>query len=122
MGPPTIRLQSGLYPQIQSSGTTFRPTISPAISFAPPLDDRPQDAEQLQDALASAGVDLKAEEFNLSNALMTSTTPQATSFVFPPTYGGGLQLQQQVDDGKLIFNRAILSRYVDRIGISLQLF
>jgi hypothetical protein len=92
------------------------------ISFAPPVDDRPQDAEQLQDALASAGVDLKAEEFNLSNALMSSTIPQATSFVFPPTYSGGLQLQQQLGDGKLIFNRAVLSRFVDRIGISLQFF
>jgi hypothetical protein len=122
MGPPAIRLQTGLYPVQPSIGQSFRPTISPTpptFAAPPPLEDRPQDAEQLQDALASAGVDLKAEEFNLSHALMApsgTTGPQATSFVFPPTFTGGL-LQQQIDEGKLIFNRAVLSRFVDKIGM-----
>jgi hypothetical protein len=122
--PPNIRLQTGLYPP-QTSISQFRPTISPQPTIpslpapAPVQEDRPQDAEQLQDALASAGVDLKAEEFNLSQ-LMTpsSAAPQSSPFVFPPTYGGPLQLQQQIDEGKLIFNRAVLSRFVDRIGTS----
>jgi hypothetical protein len=127
MGPPAIRLQTGLYPPQPSIGG-FRPTISPSPIFAPPPpppvpEDRPQDAEQLQDALASAGVDLKAEEFNLSQ-LMTpnsATNPSLTGFSYIPSIGGTLQLQQQLqqqmDEGKLMFNRAVLSRFVDKIGI-----
>lgn len=84
-------------------------------------EDRPQDAEQLQDALASAGVDLKAEEFNLSQIMTPSsaTAPQSNSFLFPPSYGGIQVSQQQTDEGKLIFNRPVLSRFVDKIGIPL---
>lgn len=128
MGPPSIRLQSGLYP---SPSPSFRPGISPlasnpTFSMPPPPsttvtipEDRPQDAEQLQDALASAGVDLKAEEFNLSQIMTPSSAiaPQPNSFVFPHTYGGIQVPQTQTDEGKLIFNRPVLSRFVDRIGI-----
>ena len=127
MGPPTIRLQSGLYPpQPSISGQSIRPSISPVpiLSMPPPStlqEDRPQDAEQLQDALASAGVDLKAEEFNLSQILTptSTTTPQPPPFMFPQTYGAPIQVQQQLDEGKLIFNRPALARLVDRIGISI---
>src|SRR5271169_307225 len=95
MGPPTIRLQTGLYPpQPSISGQSIRPSISPVpiLSMPPPSripEDRLQDAEQLQDALASAGVDLKAEEFNLSQLLTpgSTTTPQPPPFIFPQTYG-----------------------------------
>jgi len=122
MGPPSIRLQTGLYPsQPPISGTNIRPaptlSMPPPSSIAPrPPEDLPQDAEQLQDALASAGVDLKAEEFNLSQLMTPSsaTIPQPSPFILPPTYG--LQLQQQIDEGKLIFNRPVLSRLVDKIG------
>jgi hypothetical protein len=99
----------------------IRPIISPnpIFSMPPPstLEDRPQDAEQLQDALASAGVDLKAEEFNLSQILTpSSATPtQPQPFIIPPTYGA-LQTQQQIDENKLIFNRQVLSRLVSDIG------
>jgi hypothetical protein len=118
MGPPTIRLQTGLHPSHTLLNTTFRPTISPSTTLAQAAEDRPQDAEQLQDALASAGVDLKAEEYNLSSALMgpSSATGTQGSFIFPQSYTGGLQIQHQLDDG--IFNRPILSRFVDRIGKS----
>ena len=88
----------------------------PAPLAPPPIltqDDRPQDAEQLQDALASAGVDLKAEEYNLSQAL-TPSIPRPPSF--SGAGGGVLTLQQQLDGGKLVFNRFTLSRFVDRIG------
>lgn len=44
----------------------------------------------------------------------SATLPQPSPFVFPPTYG--LQAQQQIDEGKLIFNRPVLSRLVDKIG------
>ena len=86
----------------------------PPLSTVP--EDRPQDAEQLQDALASAGVDLKAEEFNLSQILTPSSTitPQPPPFMFPQAYGAAIQL----DEGKLIFNRPVLSRVVDKIGSS----
>jgi hypothetical protein len=123
MGPPPIRLQTGLYPaQSQTSVVPIRPIIStnPTLSMPPPpaVEDRPQDAEQLQDALASAGVDLKAEEFNLSQIMTpSSATPtQPQPFIVPPTYGA-LQAQQQVDENKLIFNRLVLSRLVSDIGI-----
>lgn len=123
MGPPPIRLQTGLYPaQLHAPVIPIRPTISPnpTLSMPPPstLEDRPQDAEQLQDALASAGVDLKAEEFNLSQILTpSSATPtQPQPFMVPPTYGA-LQAQQQIDENKLIFNRQVLSRLVSDIGI-----
>ena len=81
-------------------------------------EDRPQDAEQLQDALASARVDLKAEEFNLSQLLTpgSTTTPQPPPFMFPQAYGAAIQAQQQLDEGKLMFNRHVLSRLVDKIG------
>jgi hypothetical protein len=83
-------------------------------------EDRPQDAEQLQDALASAGVDLKAEEFNLSQILTpTSASVAQPAFTFPPSYAGGaMQAQQQIDEGKMLFNRTVLSRLVDKIGSS----
>lgn len=122
MGPPQIRLQPGLYPpQPQGGGlSVIRPSISPN-PMPPPTslpEDRPQDAEQLQDALASAGVDLKAEEFNLSQILTpTSATVPQPAFTFPPSYAGGaMQVQQQLDEGKLLFNRTVLSRLVDKIG------
>jgi len=122
MGPPQIRLQPGLYPpQSQGGGlSVIRPSISPN-PMPPPTslpEDRPQDAEQLQDALASAGVDLKAEEFNLSQILTpTSATVPQPAFMFPPSYpGGAMQVQQQLDEGKLLFNRTVLSRLVDKIG------
>lgn len=127
MGPPSIRLQTGLYPS-QSSvpGSNIRPaptlSMPPPSSIAPPQpEDLPQDAEQLQDALASAGVDLKAEEFNLSQLLTPSstTTPQPPPFMFPHTYNTTTQVQQQLDEGALIFNRLGLSRLVDKIGISI---
>lgn len=127
MGPPTIRLQTGLYPpQPSISAQSIRPSITPVpiLSMPPPSsvqEDRPQDAEQLQDALASAGVDLKAEEFNLSQ-LLTPSTPQPPPFMFPQTYGAAMQIQQQLDEGKLIFNRPVLSRLVDKIGISIIWF
>jgi hypothetical protein len=120
MGPPSLRLPTGPYPPQPSTTSTFRPMPSPSQPLpAQIVEDRPQDAEQLQDALASAGVDLKAEEFNLSQLLTPSsaTLPQPSPFVFPPSYGGSAQLQQQNDEGKLIFNRHILSRFVDKIGI-----
>lgn len=130
MGPPPIRLQTGLYPSTQGqNGNTFRPIMSPAgYQSAPPApppqqqqEDRVQDAEQLQDALASAGVDLKAEEFNLSQITTptSTTTSHPTPVILPPSYGGALSLQQQLDEGKLIFNRSTLSRFVDRIGTPL---
>lgn len=81
----------------------------------PPAEERPQDAEQLQDALASAGVDLKAEEFNLSQIVTPSASiPLPNPFVPPQT----MQPAHQVDESKLIFNRLALSRVVDRIGKS----
>ena len=94
----------------------------PSTSVTVP-EDRPQDAEQLQDALASAGVDLKAEEFNLSQIMTPSsaTGPQSNSFVFPPSYAGLHVSQAQSDEGKLIFNRPVLSRFVDKIGIAIPL-
>ena len=123
MGPPQIRLQPGLYPpQPQGGGlSVIRPSISPNPMPPPtslPAEDRPQDAEQLQDALASAGVDLKAEEFHLSQLMTpTSATVPQPALMFPPSYtGGALQVQQQIDEGKLLFNRTVLSRLVDRIG------
>jgi len=79
----------------------------------PPSEERPQDAEQLQDALASAGVDLKAEEFNLSQIITPSASiPPPNPFVLPQP----IQPAHQIDDAKLIFNRLALSRVVDRIG------
>jgi hypothetical protein len=124
MGPPAIRLQTGLYPPQPSVASPFRPTPASSIPAFAQVEERPQDAEQLQDALASAGVDLKAEEFNLNQLLTPSsaTHPQPSPFVFPPSYGGSLQIQQQIDDGKLIFNRPILSRFVDKIGITFSVF
>ena len=123
MGPPPVRLQPSLYPSQNNSGVRF--PIAPAVSTtplalapAPVTEDRPQDAEQLQDALASAGVDLKAEEYNLAQISTpnTATAPQPAPFAFPPSY---IQPQQSLDDGKLIFNRPMLSRFVDRIGLLL---
>jgi hypothetical protein len=124
MGPPAIRLQTGLYPPQPSAASPFRPIPAPSVPAATQVEERPQDAEQLQDALASAGVDLKAEEFNLNQLLTPSsaTLPQPSPFIFPPSYGGSLQLQQQIDDGKLIFNRPILSRFVDKIGSTFAIF
>jgi hypothetical protein len=124
MGPPAIRLQTGLYPPQPSAASPFRPISAPSVPAATQVEERPQDAEQLQDALASAGVDLKAEEFNLNQLLTPSsaTLPQPSPFILPPSYGGSLQLQQQIDDGKLIFNRPILSRFVDKIGITFASF
>jgi len=116
MGPPPIRIQMGIYPQQQQpqNGQPYRSMIPPTLApSAVPPEDRVQDAEQLQDALVSAGVDLKAEEFNLSQ--ITTPTQHAPT-ILPPSYGGGLSVQQQLDEGKLIFNRATLSRFVDRIG------
>jgi len=125
MGPPPIRVQTPIYPAQPSAVLqTIRPTISPAPStmfppapMAPPplpsSEERPQDAEQLQDALASAGVDLKAEEFNLSQIVTPSASiPPPNPFVFPQP----IQPAHQIDDAKLIFNRLALSRVVDRIG------
>jgi hypothetical protein len=123
MGPPSIRLQTGLYPSQPSfPGTNIRPapmlSMPPpsSMTLPPPPEDLPQDAEQLQDALASAGVDLKAEEFNLSQLMTPSsaTIPQPSPFILPSAYG--MQVQQQIDEGKLIFNRPVLSRLVDKIG------
>lgn len=120
MGPPPIRLQTGLFPQQNTNGQQFRPFVPPGPqSTAPqpqPQEDRVQDAEQLQDALASAGVDLKAEEFNLSQITTPTSASQIVPTIAPPSYTGALSLQQQLDEGKLIFNRATLSRFVDRIG------
>jgi hypothetical protein len=120
MGPPPIRLQTGLYPPQPQIGSLPRPILSsaPIYPLAPPVvpEDRPQDAEQLQDALASAGVDLKAEEYNLSQISTPNSSTAPQPFVFSPTYIPG----QQLEDSKLIFNRPILSRFVDRIGISLR--
>ena len=86
-------------------------------------EDLPQDAEQLQDALASAGVDLKAEEYNLSQIVTPSSAApaQPSPFIFPPAYGA-LQAQQQLDDSKLLFNRSVLRALVDKIGISNAFF
>lgn len=116
MGPPPIRLQTGLYPQIPGS-SSIRPAPPPTLSMSQQQEDRPQDAEQLQDALVSAGVDLKAEEFNLSQLMTPSsgTLPQPSPYILPQSYG--LPVQQQTDEGKLIFNRPVLSRLVDKIGI-----
>lgn len=59
MGPPSIRLQTGLYPPQSQTFIRPAPTLSMPPPSSTPAEDRPQDAEQLQDALASAGVDLK---------------------------------------------------------------
>jgi hypothetical protein len=93
------------------AASPFRPTPAASMPAVSQAEECPQDAEQLQDALASAGIDLKAEEFNLNQLLTPSsaTLPQPSPFVFPPSYGGSLQVQQQIDNGKLIFNRPILS-------------
>jgi hypothetical protein len=126
MGPPPIRLQTPVYaPQPSAVMQSIRPTMTASPSIMPPPlatmappplpEERPQDAEQLQDALASAGVDLKAEEFNLSQIVTPSgSIPQPNPFMVPPT----VPPQHGVDESKLIFNRLALSRVVDRIGIS----
>ena len=127
MGPPPMRLQTAVYAsQLPATLQSIRPTttaspsiMAPPTAMAPPpvplAEERPQDAEQLQDALASAGVDLKAEEFNLSQIVTPNASiPQPSPFMIPQS----VPPQHGVDESKLIFNRLALSRVVDRIGES----
>jgi len=121
MGPPSARPQPSFYTPPQTTPrSTLPPTLNPSITPASVPEDRIQDAEQLQDALVSAGVDLKAEEFNLS-AMVTpgiATATQSNPFNLPP-YSTPAQPQQRAEEEKVILNRYVLLQFIDRIGISL---
>ena len=121
MGPPSLRPQPSFYTQPQTTPrSTLPPTLNPSMAPASVAEDRIQDAEQLQDALVSAGVDLKAEEFNLS-AMVTpgiATATQPNPYNLPP-YSTPTQSQQRAEEEKIILNRYVLLQFIDRIGIPL---
>ena len=115
MGPPSIRPQPASYIQPQTTPrTTLPPTLNTNMAPVPMVEDHIQDAEQLQDAIVSAGVDLKAEEFNLS-AMVTPGSAIATQPNLPP-YSIPVQTPR-IDEERIILNRYILLQFIDRIGI-----